>query len=249
MCSREEEGISISVGKHSPCVIKSVYSITFSSLTPLEQPGSKDSLWWHCPTVKCSSQMWCKSHLSLNNQELAREEPLELVPGQFVCFCAHLETPSKKCVEIISLYFCNPPADIRSEDAVCSVLSDTEAEIQSGLIIHELPLCLCAWPCSSRAVAEQGAGSWLGSSASQQGHLQLTCLPFQSHKRKMRYPWSYFGCLSYKQSSQCNAQLFVPLSKSLQHCHVRITRTLIFLLAPAVLYFFYPAALLSLQEK
>lgn len=115
---------------------------------------------------------------------------------------------------------------------------------------HRVLVPLRCLPCSPRAVAEQGAGSWIQSSASQQGHLQLTHLPFQSQKRKKtRYPWSYFGCLSFKQSSQRNAQLFVPPSKSLCHCHVRITRALIFLLGQAVLYFFSPAALLSLQEK
>lgn len=134
----------------------------------------------------------------------------------FLCtFC--VETPSKKCIEIISLYFCNPSADIRSEDVVCSVPSGTAEKIKSGLTIRESPLCLCAYALLGLWLSGgQAPGSGIGSCASQQGHLQLTLqlLHLQSQRRKTRYAWSYFGCLSYKQSSQHNAQLFVPPSKS-----------------------------------
>lgn len=75
--------------------------------------------------------------------------------------------------------------------------------------------------------------------------------PFQSQERKKtRYLWRYFGCLSYKQSSQSDAQLFVRPSRSLQYRHVRITRVFNFpVTTSSAVFFFSPAALLSLREK
>lgn len=52
------------------------------------------------------------------------------------------------------------------------------------------------------------------------------------------------------QSSQSDAQLFVRPSRSLQYRHVRITRVFNFpVTTSSAVFFFSPAALLSLREK
>lgn len=133
--------------RESPCVIKPVYSITFSH-HPLEQPGTKGS-----PTRAFSSlsTVVAKRDVKVTSVSITRHlqerNPWSLSQAS-LCVSVHIfyvETPSKKCVEIISLYFCNPSADISSEEIVRSVLSDAAEKIKSGLIIRELPLCLCAF--------------------------------------------------------------------------------------------------------
>lgn len=96
-----------------------------------------------------------------------------------------------------------------------------------------MSLCLCI---ACHALLRPRPDAWLWLSGG-----QAQCQPagpFQSQERKKtRYLWSYFGCLSCKQSSQSHAQLLVPPGRSLQYHHVRITKVFPVSTSSAVFFF------------